>query len=176
MDGSDRTVIRVVGARVEPGLASALADVLVDCVEGGASVSFMAPLTRERARVFWDGVIDSARRGDRLLLVAEDDAGVVGTVQVVLDLPENQPHRGDIAKLLVHRRARGRGLGLALMRAAEDAARAAGRTLLVLDTASAEAERIYTRLGWERLGVIPDFALLPGGGYCATTFFYKALA
>jgi GNAT superfamily N-acetyltransferase len=169
-------MIRVVEPQAEPGLASGLADVLVDCVEGGASVSFMAPLSHARARVFWEGVIDSARRGERLLLVAEDEAGVMGTVQVVLDLPENQPHRGDVAKLLVHRRARGRGVGLALMRAAEDAARAAGRTLLVLDTASIEAARIYTRLGWERLGVIPNFALLPFGGYCATTFFYKALA
>lgn len=155
--------------------ASALADLLIDCVDGGASVSFMQPLTRERALAFWQRVSDSAARGERVLLVAEDGAGLVGTVQLILDQPENQPHRADVAKMLVHRRARRRGWGEVLMRAAEREALAAGKTLLVLDTASADAERLYARLGWQRCGVIPGYALLPQGGLCDTTYFYRQL-
>ena len=140
-----------------------LADVLIDCVEGGASVSFMAPLSRDRARAFWRRVVDDAD-------------GICGTVQVLLDLPENQPHRADIAKMLVHRRARRRGLGAALLRAAEQAARDSGRTLLVLDTVTrGDGERLYARLGWTRVGVIPGYALFPAGGYCDTTLFYRQL-
>jgi GNAT superfamily N-acetyltransferase len=167
--------VRIVGD--EPQLAAALADVLIDCVDGGASVSFMAPLSRRKALEFWQRVIESAQRGERTLLVAEDAAGEVqGTVQVVFDLPENQPHRCDVAKMLVHRRARRRGVGTALMRAAETAAAAAGRTLLVLDTVTgADGERLYTRLGWQRVGVIPGYALWPHGGICDTTFFYKVI-
>jgi GNAT superfamily N-acetyltransferase len=152
-----------------------LAALLIDCVEGGASVSFMLPLTQERARVFWQRVADGVARGERALLVAEDDAGaIVGTVQLVLDQPENQPHRADVAKMLVHRRARRQGLGAALMRAAEDAARAHGKTLLVLDTVTGgDAERLYARLGWQRVGTIPDYALWPHGGPCATTYLYR---
>lgn len=153
-----------------------LAEVLVDCVAGGASVSFMAPLGLPRALDFWQGVAASAARGERLLLVAEDEQGICGTVQLVVDQPENQPHRADVSKMLVHRRARRRGLGAALMRAVEDEARALGKTLLVLDTASAEAERLYERQGWVRCGVIPGFALLPAGGLCATTLYYRQLA
>lgn len=152
-----------------------LTEVLLDCVEGGASVSFMAPLTRERGEAFWQGVIAGVAAGDRLLLVAEDEGGVLGTVQVVLAQPENQPHRGDVSKMLVHRRARRLGVGAALMRAAEAAAKQAGKTLLVLDTASAEAERLYRREGWIAVGTIPGFALWPQGGLCDTTFFYKLL-
>lgn len=152
-----------------------LADVLIDCVEGGASVSFMLPLTRERALAFWRDVAASAAAGERVLLVAEDDHGICGTVQVVFAQPENQPHRADISKMLVHRRARRRGLGEALMRAAEIAARDAGRTLLVLDTASDDASRVYERLGWIRVGVVPRFALLPDGGFCDTIFYYREL-
>src|SRR5438128_1099665 len=111
-----------------------LANVLIDCVEGGASVSFMHPLTRARAIAFWQKVADGVAAGDRALIVAEDEAGICGTVQLVFDLPENQPHRADLAKMLVHRRARRRGLGAALLQAAEQTARAHGRTLLVLDT------------------------------------------
>lgn len=158
------------------GEARALADVLIDCVDGGASVSFMQPLSLERALAFWQGVGAAAARGDRVLLVAEDDAqGILGTVQLVLNQPENQPHRADLSKMLVHRRARRRGLGALLMRAAEDSAREAGKTLLVLDTASADAERLYERLGWQRCGVIPGYALLPQGGLCDTTYFYRRL-
>jgi len=162
----------------EPQIAPALADVLIDCVEGGASVSFMWPLPHHKALIFWQGVLDSARRGERLVLVAEDIASgaIVGTVQVVFAVPENQPHRADVAKMLVQRRVRRRGLGTALLQAAEAAAREAGRTLLVLDTVTdSDAERLYERLGWQRLGVIPGYALWPNGGLCDTTYFYKTL-
>jgi GNAT superfamily N-acetyltransferase len=152
-----------------------LADVLIDCVAGGASVSFMHPLSVEKALAFWQGVADGAARGQRGLLVAEDDTGIVGTVQLVLDQPENQPHRADLSKMLVHRRVRRRGVGDALMVAAEQLGRACGKSLLVLDTASADAERLYTRHGWQRCGTIPGFALLPQGGLCATTLFYKPI-
>jgi GNAT superfamily N-acetyltransferase len=167
--------IRVAGH--EPELAPALADVLIDCVEGGASVSFMLPLTSEKALGFWRIVIEGVRRGERILVVAEDSTGQVhGTVQVVLAMPDNQPHRGDVCKMLVHRRARRCGLGAALLVAAENAAREAGRTLLVLDAVTGgDAERLYARSGWQRVGVIPGYALFPNGGLCDTTYFYKSL-
>ena len=153
-----------------------LAELLIDCVDGGASISFMQPLPRADALAFWRDVAAGVQRGERLLLVAEDDAGIVGTVQVLLDMPPNQPHRGDVMKVLVHRRARRQGLGAALMQAAETEARTAGKSLLVLDTASAEAERLYASLGWQRVGAIPGYALLPQGGLCDTTYFYRVLA
>jgi GNAT superfamily N-acetyltransferase len=153
-----------------------LAGVLTDCVEGGASVSFMLPMTAEKSVGFWRRVAADVRNGTRILLVAEDALGIAGTVQVVLDLPENQPHRGDLSKMLVHRRARNRGIGAALLRAAEDAARDAGRTLLVLDTVTGGAgERLYRRLGWSRVGEVPDYALWPDGGYCPTTYYYRRI-
>lgn len=154
----------------------ALARVLIDCVEGGASVSFMLPITRQRADAFWRQVAAGVAAGTRALLVAEDADGICGTVQLVLDLPENQPHRADLVKLLVHHRARRRGLGAALMRAAEVMALECGRTLLVLDAVTGDAgERLYTRLGWTRVGVIPRYALMPDGRPCATTYFYRDL-
>jgi ribosomal protein S18 acetylase RimI-like enzyme len=152
-----------------------LATVLIDCVEGGASVSFMHPLSRERALAFWRRVAQGVAADERALIVAEDVRGLCGTVQLVLDQPENQPHRAELSKMLVHRRARRQGLGAALMRAAEAAARDCGKTLLVLDTANDEAERLYERLGWTRVGVIPDYALLPHGGLCGTTVYYRNL-
>ena len=160
---------------VDEAQIEGLADVLVDCVEGGASVSFMHPLPRERALGFWRRVARDVASGGRALVIAEDGQGVCGTVQLVLEQPENQPHRAELSKMLVHRRARRRGLGEALMRAAETAARECGKTLLVLDTANPEAERLYERMGWTRVGVIPGFALLPHGGLCGTTFFYREL-
>jgi ribosomal protein S18 acetylase RimI-like enzyme len=160
---------------LEDAQIEALADVLIDCVEGGASVSFMHPLPRERAVAFWRRVGRGVAAGDRALLVAEDAQGLCGTVQLALDQPENQPHRADLSKMLVHRRARRQGLGAALMRAAEATARECGKTLLVLDTANDEAERLYERLGWVRVGVIPGYALLPHGGLCHTTVFYRNL-
>lgn len=154
-----------------------LTDVLIDCVEGGASVSFMLPLSRARAEAFWRGVATGVERGERVLLIAEDDGGtIVGTVQVILALPENQPHRGDVAKMLVHRRARRAGIGAALLAAAERSAHAAGKTLLVLDTVTgSDGERLYAREGWQRCGEIPRYALWPDGRFCATTIFYKFL-
>jgi len=160
---------------VSPDQLAALAELLIDCVDGGASVSFMQPLAPARALAFWRGVAAEAELGQRALLVAEDESGIVGSVQVVLAQPENQPHRGDVSKMLVLRRARRRGLGAALMKAAEDVAREHGKSLLVLDTASAEAERLYARLGWQRCGVIPGYALLPQGGLCDTSYFYRRL-
>lgn len=154
-----------------------LADVLIDCVAGGASVSFMHPLAPAKALTFWQGVAEGASRGQRGLLVAEDAMGIVGTVQLVLDQPENQPHRADLAKMLVHRRGRRAGLGAALMRAAEALALECGRPLLVLDTVTGgDAERLYARLGWQRCGEIPGYALWPQGGRCGTTVFYRELS
>jgi GNAT superfamily N-acetyltransferase len=153
-----------------------LGDVLIDCVEGGASVSFMLPMTRAKADAYWQGIAAALGRGECLVLAAFDPAGMItGTVQLLLKQPENQPHRADLAKMLVHRRARRQGLGAQLLLAAENAAVRAGRSLLVLDTASADAERLYARVGWQRVGEIPDFALWPGGGRCATTVFYKRI-
>ena len=156
---------------------SQLADVLIDCVEGGASVSFMLPLPREKALSFWRGVAEGVVRGERVLLVAEDAEGrVVGTVQMIMSLPDNQPHRGDIAKMLVHRSARRRGVAQRLMAAIDDAAREEGKTVLVLDTVTGgDAERLYERAGWQRVGSVPKYALMPDGAFCATTFFYKHL-
>ena len=153
-----------------------LAGLLIDCVEGGASVSFMHPLSTERASEFWRGVAKGVAVGERALLVAEDERGICGTVQLHLAQPENQPHRADLSKLLVHRRARGRGLGAALVRAAEDTGRECGKSLLVLDAVTnGDAARLYQRLGWTRVGDIPGYALFPHGGLCSTTIYYRTL-
>ena len=163
--------------RLTPREIEGLTEVLVDCVEGGASVSFMWPISHAKASAFWRGLAAGVERGEYLVLAAFDgDARLVGTVQLILKLPENQPHRADLAKMLVHRSVRRQGVGALLLRAAEAAALAAGRTLLVLDTASRDAERLYVRHGWQRVGEIPGYALWPGGGECATTVFYKPLA
>lgn len=155
----------------------ALGDILIDCVEGGASVGFLRPMTRDKADAFWRRVGDGVARGLRVVMVAEDGDGMVGTVQVAFDLPENQPHRGDVAKMLVHARGRRRGVGAALLAAVEAEARAAGKTMLVLDAVTGgDAERMYARHGWQRVGVIPGYALMPDGAPCATTYFYKSLA
>jgi len=157
-------------------LVDQLAAVLIDCVDGGASVSFMHPLTRDRAVAFWRRVAQGVAAGERAVLVAEDEHGVCGTVQLTFDLPENQPHRADVSKMLVHRRVRRQGLGAALMRAAEDTARECGKTLLVLDAVTGgDAARLYEHLGWTRVGDIPDYALFPKGGLCSTTVYYRNL-
>ena len=167
--------LRRVDALDEP-LIDQLAAVLIDCVDGGASVSFMQPLTRDRAVAFWRRVAQGVAAGERALLVAEDEQGVCGTVQLTFDLPENQPHRADVSKMLVHRRVRRQGLGAALMRAAEATARECGKTLLVLDAVTGgDAARLYERLGWTRVGDIPDYALFPNGGLCSTTVYYRHL-
>ncbi|MBQ5961664.1 GNAT family N-acetyltransferase [Massilia sp. ZL223] len=168
--------VRRIGASEGGERIDSLTDLLLDCVGGGASISFMLPLERDKARGFWQNVIDGVRRGERTLVVAEDDEGrIVGTVQMITSMPDNQPHRADIAKLLVHRHARRGGVGQQLMLAIEDEARKQQRTVLVLDTASPEAERLYERMGWQRVGVIPNYALMPDGVLCATTYYYKQL-
>jgi GNAT superfamily N-acetyltransferase len=150
-----------------------LADVLADCVAGGASVSFMQPYSAAEAAGFFRKVATSVALGETVLLAARHHGRIVGTVQLGLDTPPNQPHRADVKKLLVHRSARGKGIGAALMDEAERIAKEKGRTLLVLDTASGAAERLYTRGGWHRAGVIPDYAMWPDGGFCDTTIFWK---
>ena len=153
-----------------------LAAVLHDCVDGGASVSYMAPFTLEQARSAFEGFVAEAEQGNRLVLAAFLDGDLVGTVQVILALPPNQPHRAEIAKLLVHRRARGRGIAQQLMEHAEAEARAEGKTLLVLDAVTGgDAARLYARMGWTTVGVVPGFALYPDGRPCDTTYFWKAL-
>jgi GNAT superfamily N-acetyltransferase len=171
-------IIRTLNPEEAHQHVASLADILLDCVAGGASVSFMTPLSLENAQAFWRSVADGVVANRRALLIAKDRATdqVQGTVQIILDQPENQPHRADIAKMLVHRRARRQGLAAALMRAAETTARAAGKTLLVLDTATgSDAERLYQRMGWNRVGIIPGYALWPDGRPCATTYYYKSL-
>jgi GNAT superfamily N-acetyltransferase len=158
-------------------LAQALADVLIDCVEGGASVSFMLPLAREQALDFWRGVLQATARKERALLVAETAASrIIGTVQLITALPDNQPHRADVAKMLVHRDARRRGVAAQLLAAVDQAAREEGKTVLVLDTVTGgDAERLYQRAGWQTVGTVPNYALMPDGAYCGTTFFHKQL-
>jgi GNAT superfamily N-acetyltransferase len=171
---ADTTIRRLLS--VDEAQIEALADVLIDCIDGGAGVSFLHPLDPDKARAFWRRVADGVATGERALLVAEDGTGIVGTVQLVLGQPENQPHRADLSKMLVHRRARRRGLGAALLEAAEQTARDCGKRLLVLDTnTGSEAERLYTRTGWVRVGTIPDYSVQPRGGLRATTLFYKKL-
>ena len=153
-----------------------LAEVLIDCVEGGASVSFMAPLSREKAEAFWLRTAAAVATGDHILFVARTGERIDGTVQVVLSLPENQPHRAELSKMLVHRRARRQGMAEALLRHAESAAHRAGKTLLVLDTMSGgDAERLYLRNNWSHAGQIPDYALFPDGTPGPTSVFWKRL-
>lgn len=158
----------------EPEIAG-LAQVLTDCVQGGASVSFMLPLSAVRAAAYWRTTAVAVSRGEALVIAAFEDTAIVGTVTLILKQPENQPHRGDVAKMLVHRGARRRGVGALLLAAVEDEARRAGKTLLVLDTASKDAERVYARGGWQLVGEIPDYALWPDGGLCPTSIFFKRL-
>jgi GNAT superfamily N-acetyltransferase len=154
----------------------ALAGVLVDCVQGGASVSFMLPYSQADAEGFFVKVIDGVEAGERILLAAFDGDAIVGTVQLVTAMPPNQPHRAEVAKLLVHRSARNRGIAATLMEAVEQEARAAGKTLLMLDTVTGgAAERLYLRLNWTKAAVIPQFAMFPDGRWCDTTIFWKQL-
>ncbi len=172
MTGADFLIRRLTPAEVRKA-APALAEVLLDCVAGGASVSFMADLRPQEAHAFWTGVAQAAEDDGRAVIVAEDGAGLFGVVQVIPAGPPNQPHRADVAKMLVHRRGRRRGVGEALMRAAEAQAVAMGKTILTLDTADPTAERLYTRCGWTRVGEVPDYALLPDGRLCGAVFFYR---
>lgn len=162
---------------VSPRELAGLCNVLIDCVEGGASVNFMWPMTRAKAENYWRGVAESLERGERALVVAEDERGeFLGTAQAVWAPQENQPHRADITKMLVRQSARRHGVGGLVLAAAERAALEAGRTLLVLDTASAEAERLYERGGWQRVGTVPKYALMPNGPFCSTVIYYKDLS
>lgn len=174
---SSQVMVRRVDSDEAAARVEALADVLIDCVEGGASVSFMLPLPREKAVAFWRRIADGVARGERVLIVAEDGEGqLLGTVQLVLSMPDNQPHRADVAKMLVHRKARRRGIAQRLMAVVDEEARKEGRTVLVLDTVTgSDAERLYERAGWQRVGVIPQYAMMPTGEFCATTVFYKHL-
>jgi GNAT superfamily N-acetyltransferase len=173
----DNVTVRRVGANEAAACLESLADVLIDCVEGGASVSFMLPIARETALEFWRKVADGVASGDRVLLVAEDGNGqIVGTVQMIIAQPENQPHRADIAKMLVHRKARRKGVGQRLMAEVERAAREETKSVLVLDTVTGgDAERLYERAGWQRVGDVPNYALMPTGEFCGTTFYCKQL-
>ncbi|MGF6701407.1 GNAT superfamily N-acetyltransferase [Paraburkholderia sp. MM5496-R1] len=174
---SDNVTIRRVGANEASACVEALADVLIDCVEGGASVSFMLPISRNTALAFWRNVVESVARGERVVLIAEDHSGdIVGTVQLITAQPENQPHRADVAKMLVHRKARRRGVAHALMRELDRIAREEKKSVLVLDTVTGgDAERLYQRAGWLRVGSVPNCALMPDGAFCATTFYCKQL-
>jgi GNAT superfamily N-acetyltransferase len=169
--------IRELGANEASRHVSALADVLLDCVEGGASVSFMAPLSKSTAESFFEKVADGVKAGERILLAAFVDNKLAGTVQIVTATPPNQPHRADVAKLLVMRSAREHGVATQLMQRVEEASRNAGRTLLVLDTVTGgDAERLYLRLGWTKAGIIPNYAMFPDGTMCDTTIFWKNLS
>lgn len=174
---NDAIVIQRLDAQAAARQVEALADVLIDCVEGGASVGFMWPLPREKALAFWRKVADGVAAGERVLMVAHDAAGhIVGTVQLLLAMPDNQPHRADVAKMLVHRRARRQGVARQLLAALDAQARAERRSVLVLDTVTGgAAERLYESAGWQRVGVVPRYALMPDGAYCGTTFFHKQL-
>lgn len=176
MSPNARVEVRRLDATELRARLDALAAVLADCVAGGASVSYMAPFSEEQAREAFAAWADEVERNRRLLLAAFLGDTIVGTVQVVFATPPNQPHRADVAKLLVHRAARRRGVAQLLMEHAEAEARSEGRTLLVLDTVTGDdAERLYTRLGWTRVGVIPNYALYPDGRPCDTTVFWKAV-
>jgi GNAT superfamily N-acetyltransferase len=164
-------------APVAAAALNQLADVLLDCVEGGASVSFMSPFSHADGLAFFHKVAGSVAAGDTVLLAAMLGGRIVGTVQLGLDTPPNQPHRADIRKLLVHRSARGHGVGAALMAQIEDEARRRGRWLLVLDTVPDEnGHRLYLREGWTQTGLVPDYALFPDGRLCDTAIMWKRLA
>ncbi|WP_417488020.1 GNAT family N-acetyltransferase [Maricaulis sp.] len=154
------------------------AELLIDCVGAGASIGFMADITPARAAAFWGGAADQIERGDRTLWCALDSATgtLLGTVQLITGLPDNQPHRGDVAKLMVSPSARRRGIAGQLMAVLEDHARETGLRTLVLDTVTGSpADTLYRQRGWIEVGPVPDYALFPDGSPCSTTFFYKAL-
>lgn len=154
-----------------------LAEVLLDCVEGGASVGFVLPFSMAEAVAFFRDGLAAVESGSTLLYVARDGGRIIGTVQVGLRQFPNQPHRADLKKLLVHRSARGRGVAAALMAHAEAGAVQSGKALLVLDTATGSpAEALYQKLGWQVTGVVPHYALYPDGTYCGTTIYYKQIA
>lgn len=160
-----------------PEIRRALSELLVETVASGGSVSFMHPLPLEAADAFWRDSLASAARGERIVLGAFDGVQLVATVTLLLDLPPNQPHRAEIAKMMTRLTHRKRGIAAALMREAEKTAIARGRTLLVLDTAVDEgASPLYESLGFNLTGIIPDYALKPRGGLTGTMIYWKKLA
>jgi GNAT superfamily N-acetyltransferase len=177
MKTTETVTIRRVGTNEAMACVEALADVLIDCVEGGASVSFMLPISRDTAVRFWRRVAEGVASGERILLIAENEAGrILGTVQLITAQPENQPHRADVAKMLVHRDARRQGIAQRLLAAVDEHAREAGKSVLLLDTVTGgDAERLYERAGWLKVGTVPNYALMPDGAFCGTTFFHKQL-
>lgn len=174
---NDDICIRRLGSKELDGCIDGLADVLMDCVMGGASVSFLAPLHRSRAQLYWRQIADEVACNARILLVAEDSSGrILGTVQMVHAPSENQAHKAEVAKVLVARNARRRGIGRRLLAAVTDLARHEGKTLLTLSVITDSiAERLYEKEGWRRTGVIPECVLTSAGRYRAATFFYKPL-
>jgi GNAT superfamily N-acetyltransferase len=173
---SDEVQIRRLAPSEAREQVDALAAVLADCVDGGASVGYMAPFPHAEARAAFEGFVRDAEEGRRIILGAFLDGQLVGTAQLVVGVPPNQPHRADVARVLVHRSARRRGIAQGLMNQLEQEARAEGKTLLVLDAVSdGDAARLYERLGWNTVGVIPNYALFPDGRFCDTTVFWKTV-
>lgn len=164
------------GAEAVRSTEQELAELLIACVDNGAGVGFMAPLQRDKALGYWAGVVPAIAEGRTILFVAFEDSKLAGAVQLQIVQWPNQPHRAEIAKLIVAPGSRRRGIGRSLMNAAENAAKAMGRTLLVLDTESdSNAEKLYLSLGWKKSGMIPGFALRAHGGLTPTTFMFKQL-
>ena len=171
------SAIRIAPLTDTPAIVSALSDLLVETVAHGGSVSFMHPLPTEVADRFWRGSLAAAGRGERIVLGAFDGEEVVATVTLLLDLPPNQPHRAEIAKMMTRLNHRHRGLATALMRRAEALACEHGRTLLVLDTATdGGASQLYEGLGFQLTGIIPDYAFKPHGGLTGTKIYWKRVA
>jgi len=169
--------IRKLGPAAAATARDGLAALLVDAVAHGASVNFMAGFTDAAARDFWDGQFPAIAAGGRILLAAEAGPELVGCVVLSFAPQPNAPHRAEIGKMLVHSARRRQGIGRRLLGAAEDAALAAGRTLLLLDTEAGSAgEALYGRCGWTAIGAVPDHAFTPDGRLAATTIFYKNLA
>ncbi len=173
---TERVEVRRLDAGEAHERLDALAAVLADCVSGGASVGYLHPFSHADARAVYEVYVRDAEQGRRIILGAFLDGALVGTAQLVLGLPPNQPHRADVARVLVHRSARRRGIAQRLMEQLEDEARAEGKTLLVLDAVTGgDAARLYERSGWNTVGVIPNYALYPDGRLCDTTVFWKSL-
>jgi GNAT superfamily N-acetyltransferase len=173
---SAKAEIISLAAPVADAAIEQLAAVLVDCVEGGASVNFLSPFSQAQGVAFFRKAAASVAAGDTVLLAARIEGRIVGTVQLGLDTPPNQPHRADIKKMLVHRSARGRGIGAALLAEVEKEARRRDRWLLVLDTVPDEnGHRLYLREGWRQAGIVPDYALFPDGRLCDSAFMWKRL-
>src|ERR1700676_4535139 len=170
------TEIRVAPLQASPQVCAALSEILIEAVASGGSVRFMHPLAMETADSFWRDSLAAADRGERIVLGAFDGERLIGTVTLLLDLPPNQPHRAEIAKMMTRVSHRGRGVARALMGAAESMAEDRGRTLLVLDTAvEGGAARLYEALGFNLTGVIPDYALKPHAGLTGTMIYWKRI-